>query len=127
MFLRTKGGLRTWVAVMAAHVFVLQLLLAGIVATQMAVAAASPTDPFAICHGGEMSADTGHEQPGPAAVHQHCSICTFASTPPLSPVTSQSNVIAFGNVVAFWTPTAPSSLVDQSHSPRTSQGPPQVA
>ena len=126
MFPRAKGGLRAWVAIAAAYVFVLQLMLTGILATQMAAASAASADPFAICYGG-VSGDSDHKGANGPSAHQTCTICAAASTVPLSPAASQPTVIRFSGAVAFRAASAPPFLAGQTRSPRTSQGPPQVA
>lgn len=127
MFLRAKGVLRTGIAVAAIYVFVLQILLTGVVATQMAAAAASPADAFAICYGAGVSGDIGDKGGGAPTAHQTCIICAAASTVPLSPAVSQPAVIRFSSAVAFRAPAAPFFLTSQIRLPRTSRGPPQVA
>jgi hypothetical protein len=127
MFLRARGVLRTGIAVAAIYVFVLQILLTGVVATQMAAAAASPSDFFVICYGVGTSSDTGDKGHSGPTAHQTCVICAAASTVPLSPAVSQSAVIRFSSAVAFRAPAAPSFPTSQIRLPRTSRGPPQVA
>jgi len=126
-FLRANGVLRAWVAIAAAYVFVLQLLLTGIVATQMAAAPASPTDPFAICYSGGTPPNGEHKGELPLGAHQTCVICAIASIVPLSTAVSHSIVIAFNSTVAFQAPTGPLFIADRTRVPRTSRGPPQTA
>jgi hypothetical protein len=126
MLQRAKGKWRAWVAVAASYAFVLQLLLTGILATQMAVATAASADPFAICYG-IPSADGEHNGAGGPAAHQTCYVCAVASTVPLSPAGAEPTVISFSSAVPFRPAAVPPALAGQDHSPRTSQGPPQVA
>lgn len=126
MLQRTKGRLRALVAVAAAYAFVLQLLLTGILATQMAAASAASADPFAICYSGA-SAEGEHNGAGAPATHQTCYVCAVAWTVPLSPAAAKPTLIRFSSTVAFRPAAAPAALTGQTHSPRTSQGPPQVA
>lgn len=126
MLQRAKGRWRAWVAVAASYAFVLQLLLTGITATQMAAASAASADPFAICYSGA-SADGEHKGSGGTTTHQSCFTCAVAWIAPPSPAASQPTVIRFSSAVAFRPAAAPPALAGQDHSPRTSQGPPQVA
>jgi hypothetical protein len=127
MLQRAKGGLRTMVAIAAAYAFALQLLLTGILATQMAVASAASADPFAICYSGT-PAGGEHNGAGTPTAHQTCcNVCAVAWIAPPSPPAAQPTVIRFASAVAFRPAAAPPALAGQTRSPRTSQGPPQVA
>jgi hypothetical protein len=122
----TNGRLRTWVAVAAAYAFVLQVLLTGILATQMAVASAASADPFAICYSGT-SAGGEHNGAGAPPTHQTCYVCAVATAVPLTPAAAEPTLISFSHAAAFRPAPVLPAFVGQLHSPRTSQGPPQVA
>jgi hypothetical protein len=127
MFQRANSRLRTVVAIATAYAFALQLLLTGILATQMAVASAASANPFAICYSGT-PAGGDHNGAGTPTAHQTCcNVCAVAWIAPPSPPASQPSVIRFVSAVAFRAAAAPPALAGQTHSPRTSQGPPQVA
>jgi hypothetical protein len=125
MLLRIGLRLRAWVAVAAAYALALQVILGGILATQMVAAAvAAPADPFVICYGGTPAAD--HENSGAPVNHAACLVCALASfAPPLpesATVVSRHEVAAYFAAIAI-SPAKPRRL----HDPRSSQGPPQAA
>ena len=120
---RRRSGIRAWVAIAAGYAFALQLLLAGIVATQMTVGASA--DPFVICSGDPNSQDSSHGGNDPHAARQACAICTFASSAPLLPAVGHPIAPAVEAVAAFHTVAAPLAITSSRHSPRSSQGPPQ--
>lgn len=123
-FSRSRSG--AWVAIVAAGVFVLQLLLTGMLATQMAVAA--PVDSFAICHANpEGTGDL--PQPGGTthAVHHPCIICSFVSTGALPPPLVTIAFVRVIRTAVIWQgPRAP-IFVSKQRSPQVPQGPPQIA
>jgi hypothetical protein len=110
--------LRLCVAVAASYALVLQIALAGILATQMAASAA---DASAICYS---AGDDDAHAPG-TAVHQSCVICAVA---PAVSLPSAASPVALRLAAAVDFPRAAEwSLVRRLHSPRSSQGPPQTA
>ncbi len=127
MLQRAKGRLRGVVAVAAAYAFALQLLLTGILTTQMAVASAASADPFAICYSGTPAAGDHNGAGSPTAHQTCCNICAVAWIAPPSPAAAHATVIRFSRAVAFNAAPVPPALIGQLHSPRTSQGPPQLA
>ena len=110
--------LRIFVAVAASYALVLQIALAGMLATQMAASA----DASAIC---TADGDT-HAPDKTHAVHQSCVICAVAPAVSLPP-TAASAIVRFAAAVDFQHPAERSALVRKLHSPRSSQGPPQTA
>jgi len=124
-FGQRQRWLRGLVGVIAGQVVALQLLLAGVLASQMAVA--DPAAAFAICHS---DASPAGEQPGPADAHlKHttCAVCAFAAVTPLLPA---GDVAALYRQASDITPARPLSQAigrADRHDPRTSQGPPQTA
>jgi hypothetical protein len=122
-FFRTKKGVRSWVAVAASYAFVLQLMLTGIAATQMA--AANGAELFVICHDDGASPDTSGDG-GTHANHQTCAVCTFvSSTPLLSALPVLPTAVTASRVIHAV--AASRADVAQRHDPRSSQGPPQNA
>ena len=110
--------LRLCVAVAASYALVLQIVLTGILATQMAAASAAGLS--VICYdGGDAHA------PG-TAVHQGCVVCSVAPTVSL-PSTTTPVALRFAAAVDFQRPAERSVLLPRLHSPRSSQGPPQTA
>jgi hypothetical protein len=109
--------LRICVAVAASYALVLQIVLTGILATQMT--AASAADAF-ICSA------AGNDTHAPVStVHQSCVICAVA---PIVSFPSATAPIALRFAAAVDFPrSAEWSLVRRLHSPRSSQGPPQTA
>ena len=119
---RQRSGVRGLIGILASQIIVLQLLLASIVVTQMAVRASD--DPFVICHGNGQSAPS---QPGetnspiyPAA----CAICAFAAH--AAPVPADTSHVAILDVLTTVIASVTPLVIESSerHSPRTSQGPP---
>lgn len=110
----------------AAGVFVLQLLLTGILATQMAVA--MPADSFAICHA---AADGPGEQPQPAAptpaVRHLCMVCAFVSAGALPPPLVTVAPVRVIRTVVVWRGQRTPVFVSKQRSPQVPQGPPQIA
>jgi hypothetical protein len=122
--LRADSWLRRVAGIGCAYALALQMLLAGVVATQMVVA--GPLD-AAICapvHSpdGPDGSGRGH------AHHLHCTVCalvTFAA-PPLDATDAQQ--VRTVTVAATLQPR-PAALapINPRHTPRSSQGPPQTA
>jgi hypothetical protein len=114
---------RALVGLLAAYAFALQIILTGVAAGQMA--AVSGADPFAICY----SEHGGDQQPaGTKTAHQTC--CIVCATAPLAHLSAPTNTLAvaqLGNDVTFQGVSERVTPLVRLHSPRTSQGPPQVA
>lgn len=121
---RLRYGLRAWVALMAAYAFALQMLFTGMIAAQSA--AAAPADPFAICYSSDKATDGGHNTGAPVA-HQTCIVCTVAPGASLPPAVVHPIVFRFSVAVTFQPAVAPPDIANRSHTPRSSQGPPQTA
>jgi hypothetical protein len=122
-FWHRKGWLRGAVGIAAAYAFVLQMMLVGIVGTQMAAAAPNP---FAICYGEAHDAGANGKTGAPVN-HATCAVCSLLSSSPLVADASGANVPAPAvtlvlRIVFQHVPGATSR-----HSPRSSQGPPQAA
>jgi type 1 fimbria pilin len=113
--------MRICVAVAASYALVLQIALAGMLATQMAAVAAP--DASAICYAA--GDDNNAHAPG-TAVHQSCVICAVAPAVSL-PSAAASTIVRFAATVDFQHQAERSALVQKLHSPRSSQGPPQTA
>ncbi|MBR1219253.1 hypothetical protein JQ557_14715 [Bradyrhizobium sp. U87765 SZCCT0131] len=106
----------------AAHALALQLLFAGVVATQMAVAQAADGSVF--CLDGGHGAAPGSGQPATDLHHVPCAICAFAATAAPLP---QTAAIAAPRLLAHTiVPRADdlSVAAARRHDPRSSQGPP---
>jgi hypothetical protein len=71
-FWRAQGRLRPWIAMVAAYAFVLQALLGAVLVSQ---AAASGSDPFAICYASDDGTPVDHGKP---QAHETCALCTLA-------------------------------------------------
>jgi len=116
-----RPWLRKAVVFATAYILALQLILAGMVAAQMAVASA--TDGPVICYGGG-GLDKSSDQKTPAIDHVPCAVCAFASNAPALPGTvslnahlAESFAIIFARTEALQNPV-------RHHDPRSSQGPP---
>jgi hypothetical protein len=75
--------------ILAAYALALQILLSGIIATQMAVGGAGGA--AQICFGGGQPSDDGN---APVA-HVSCAVCAFASACPPLPSVSQVAAVSF--------------------------------
>ena len=119
---RRRSAVRTLVATAASYAFALQLLLAGIVVTQMTAAASA--DPFVICLGDPNSPDGSHGGNDPRAAHQACAICTLASSAPLLSAVGHPVPLAREAAAAFHPVVMAAAVASGRHNPRSSQGPP---
>ena len=119
---RTKSLLKGVVGVATAYLFAIQLILAAVVATQMAV----PGELDAICHNVEAAGSNAPQKPPAQSPDHHtgCPICAFASgVPPLpdaSPSLQNQPALEISAITTAW--LAISS--GRQHEPRSSQGPP---
>jgi len=113
--------LRLCVAVAASYALVLQIALAGILATQ--TAAASTADASAICYAA--GSDDAHAPGTTPAAHPSCVICAVAPAVSLPSATAPV-ALRFAAAIDFQRPAERPVLV-RLHSPRSSQGPPQTA
>lgn len=123
---------RRWVSRLAgvigfavAQLLAVQLVLGGVIASRMSVAAALDQAP--ICSElGHGSADDGAKD-GPAAVHPaFCAICAFAATGALPADSSAVQRPSFAIVAAAMPPMAAAAVPEARTEPRLSQGPPSI-
>jgi hypothetical protein len=110
------------VALAASYAFALQLLLAGIVVTQMTVGASA--DPFVICLGDPNSPDSSHGGSAPHAAHQACAVCTFVSSAPLLAAVGHPVPLAIEAAAVFHPASVAFAVAGGRHDPRSSHGPP---
>lgn len=103
----------------------LQLLLAGIVAVQMA--AQPPLDRSVMCYGAGLPADDAGEDDAGSVRHSACVLCIFAKLAPL--VAGNGGHLLLRDAYACLPAETPPPLValNPIHNPRTSQGPPPAA
>ena len=128
MFGRSKRGLRGAVGIAISYALALQLLLAGAVATRMALA--DPANPVELCTSdgtGHVPSDDSGKSSG-VILHQTCAVCALAAhSPPLASSPSQP---AFDAMLAKTEPWPAAIRIpgpDERHHPRSSQGPPAAA
>lgn len=120
-----QGGLKGAIGTATAFVLALQVLLAGVLASEMA--AAGPADAFVICYGNGHAGDA--PSPDPARVHHAtCVVCAFApvAAPPAEIVQAFA-VDSVGQPVVRRPMLVPALTTRRHHDPRSSQGPPQAA
>jgi hypothetical protein len=122
--LRRRVWMRAAIALFSAYTLVVQVLLANIIATQMAVT--SPADPFAICYGTGGN-PPGHDQPAGHVSHSHCVVCSFASFAPPLPHAIAVTAFVQSSVEPVFFAARMFAPARARHDPRTSQGPPQTA
>lgn len=110
----------------AAYLFVLQTLLAGVVVTQ-AAAASTAGLPTILCAEHTAPADSDPTQPSKAPLCEHCVACAVAAVATPAPETPAATILRFAHTAI--TP----AMVDPASSPawriglHTSRGPPQSA
>jgi DUF2946 family protein len=126
-FFRTRSRFRACAAFVAAYGLVLQMLLAGIVATQLSVtaAAAAPGEAFIIC----TSEGSGalHRPTGAPGHHHDCGMCVLAAASAATPPSVEAVVLLNDTAtILSWSLAAP-SRAGKLHSPRSAQGPPAAA
>jgi hypothetical protein len=125
-FFRTRSRFRAWAAAVAAYGLVLQMLFAGIVATQ-ASAAAAPDDLFIICTGsGEPSAGD-HGRTGAPGHHHDCGMCVLAAATAATMPTIEAVVVRNETVTVLSWILSARSRAGKLHSPKSAQGPPVAA
>jgi hypothetical protein len=126
-YFRARSAARTVIVMTAAYLFALQMLLAAVLAPQMALAASGIADAFVICHGD--GAAQRSDAPGSTApqLHHTCAVCVqvhATSTASVTPASAPARIVTHARFVAL-TPGAPTA--QRLHDPRSSQGPPQAA
>jgi DUF2946 family protein len=122
---RRNRFIRGLVGILAGQILVLQVLLAGIVATEMALGA-SP-DALAICHGNDRTAPAEPGKGGSNYRHATCVICAFASLGPPVPTGPALVAVVPGPAAVHAILASLPIPTSDRHSPRTSQGPPKSA
>jgi hypothetical protein len=122
---RRCAGLRAGVGFVVGQLVALQLLLVGVVATQMA--AGSAASPFAICYGSSQSPDGTGTGSNPHVKHTSCVVCAFASCAP--PLLSFKPFAANLHVASATFHAVRHGLIGDAdrYDPRQSQGPPYPA
>ena len=123
---RQQSCLKGAVGAVVAFVFALQMMLAGIAATQMA--AADPADPFVICYGSDHApdGDTGSGKGAPVH-HAACAICVLAAFSPPVPEAATLQLVRGSASAALHLAPQVQHGPASKHDPRSSQGPPQTA
>ncbi|HVG52227.1 MAG TPA: hypothetical protein VM867_11400 [Xanthobacteraceae bacterium] len=125
-FLRRHSGLRSVAANAAAFVFALQLILAGLISTQMAAnAAAGHASFFELCYGAGAPSDDGSA--GTKVFHQTCAVCAFSAAAPPLPEVAAAGRVVFSILVVHVAVEQSSLTSERRHESRSSQGPPQTA
>ncbi|MGD9846307.1 MAG: hypothetical protein AB7U47_13065 [Variibacter sp.] len=110
----------------AAYLFVLQTLLAGIVVTQ--AAAASPADlPTILCAEHTAPVDSGPTQPSKAPLCEHCVACVVAAVATPAPETPAATILRFAHAAIAPTIAEPASSPARRIGLHTSRGPPRSA
>jgi hypothetical protein len=118
---------RSWIAIGAAYLFVLQAMLSGIALSQMAAAAASDL-PVVLCASGHASDDnTGDgSQPGKAMSCAACALCAVSGQL-AAPAAVESAVLPRVAVtVARLSLAQLAPVAAKPAGPRLSQGPPRI-
>ncbi|MBI5132181.1 MAG: hypothetical protein HZA66_22285 [Rhodopseudomonas palustris] len=123
-WLRRHSGIRRTVGVIVGQLFALQLLLAGVVATQMAAAEASGLP--AICSSSAAPTSDGSDHSKSPIHHVACPICAFASLAGSLPDAAAAAVLRTA-LDAGPSGASITTIGDADRfEPRSSQGPPQA-
>lgn len=128
MFGLSNKRLRGAVGILVGYALALQLLLAGVVASRMALA--DPANPFEICLSDSVEHAPGDDsgKSSGIVVHQKCVVCALAAyAPPLADAPSQPAFDATQSNAEPWPVAIPTPGLDERHHPRSSQGPPAAA
>jgi hypothetical protein len=127
-FRSSQARMRPWIAMVAAYALVLQMLLAGIAASDMAAAEADPLgQSFTVCLGGD-AAPVNDDNQLPAPVHhQHCVLCTIATGSAAIEPTAAVLLPAPDLGAASCRATKDARVLSPHPTPKLSQGPPQIA
>jgi hypothetical protein len=113
--------LRSLTALIAAYAFALQMMLAGVVATEMA--AADPAAAAQACVSGAGAAD----KTGAPLHHGPCVVCAFASFSPPVPQAAEPAASRLAIDAPFAPATAAFSFESRWHDPQSARGPPRTA
>jgi hypothetical protein len=123
---RFYAGLRPWLAAAAAYCLLIQSLFAGVALGHMAANAGAAEHTFVICSDGGTANGSGKPDASPA----HRSACVLcAATPVVAALPDAAAPVARLQMSGTALPTPATAVVAPSfrHSPRQSQGPPQIA
>ena len=125
--LRARTGLRAFVALAAAYVIVLQASLSAILVPQMALASAGTSDLLVICHSD--AGDPGAALPGSQLplCHESCAVCVQTHATDGAAVPGVPALVRRVTYARFTLPQPTAPPPARTHTPRTSQGPPQTA
>jgi hypothetical protein len=115
---------RATVGILVAYTLVLQLLLGGIAAAQMAAAHAN--DPAAICFGGASSTEDQGKARLPVD-YASCVVCALISFSAPLPEGTGSGVFELDTGAQSIVATGTLSLGSSRHDPQTARGPPVTA
>lgn len=122
--------LRPWIAVVSAYALALQLLLSGVLASQLVAADnVSPGTQFYICHGSDGGPDGEPDGAGKPPGHQtHCMLCVLANGSPAILPAGHASAILLAKMVSDVVPRNDERIV-QFHSPtgQYPRGPPASA
>jgi hypothetical protein len=122
--------LRPWIAVVSAYALALQLLLSGVLGSQLvATDNASPGTQFYICHSSDGGGDGEQDGTGKPPDHQtHCALCVLANGSPAILPADHASAILLAKTVSDVVPRNDERIV-QYHSPtgQYPRGPPESA
>lgn len=110
----------------AAYLFVLQTLLAGIVVTQAAAAPASGL-PTILCAEHTALSDSDPSAPEKAPLCEHCVACAVTAIATPAPETPAATILRFSHPAVTPTAADPASSPAWRIGLHTSRGPPQSA
>ena len=122
--------LRPWIAMVSAYALALQLLLSGVLASELVAADnVSPGTQFYICHGSDGGADGEQDGAGKPPGHQApCVLCVLANGSPAILPSGHAGAMLVAKIVSDVVPRNDERIV-QYHSPtgQYQRGPPESA
>ena len=122
---RHNRVLKGLTALFVGYALVVHLLLAGAVATKMALANA--TGPFEICYNSDASGIDSNGKTQHNTNHVPCLVCAFASLSAPIPIVSNITTCRIAASTSYDDRQALAVTTAKQFNPRTSQGPPQIA
>jgi hypothetical protein len=114
---------RSLVAATTAYVLVLQMLLTGVAAAEMA-ASTGAADPFVICHSDAAVPGADEKNTGAPTSHATCILCTLATVAVPGGAAAGPTLDRVRVDAAFRSAMPPRAVGHDQHDPRCSQGPP---
>lgn len=126
---RFRARIRPWLAVTVSYAVALQILLTGIVTSQIAAQQDTASgNPFVICFGSRNGVPGDTDKSGKAFLGDlTCLRCASAANSPAILPAMEHSYFAFATDVCYATFLTTAAVFSNRHDPRQSQGPPLTA